>query len=182
MQQQQPAEGEYDIISTDDIDSTVTQPAGKMIIPISRAGVVAGTVAASVGYTVTNALVRNAGTATGFTLNVVGYIMEKAAGLIAGPAGELTVSVTRKLVAETAQGSIVAHAPVTALVVSSVAGAGTCLAVTAGSAAIGLIASSVKKIAIGAANLTDRYKTNGTPTESFEKDNNSIGHRDDRSA
>lgn len=179
---QQQVDGEYDIISTDDIDRTVTQPAGKMIIPISRAGVVAGTVAASVGYTVTNAVMRSAGTATGFTLNVVGYIVEKAAGLIAGPAGEFTVSVARKLAAGTVEESIAAQAPMTALVVSSVAGAGTCLAVTAGSAAIGLLASSVKKIAIGAANIADRYKTNGTPAESFEKDNNSIGHGDNGSS
>jgi hypothetical protein len=175
-------------------DTIDTQSAGKIIIPISRAGVIAATVAGSIGYTVTNAMMRTTGSAAGITVNTVGYIAEKAAGLVAGPVGEVTVSVARKMLAETTEKSITAQAPMTALMVSSIAGTGACLAVTAGSFAFNLVTVAAKKIAnvaVATAERIHKYKEEQPVTYSNEytctdiapatEDNRSSGHGNKRS-
>ncbi len=181
---------EYDEIGATEVQIIEREmsatPAGKLVIPISRAGVIAGTVASSAGYTITNALIQATSVTADYTLNGVGYIVEKAAGLVAGPIAEIAVHGMRTVLAGTARQSISAQGPSTALIISAVAGTGACLTVTAGEMITRAALGSMKKIAIAVAEGLKEHATNtitdcdGSSTNQTTKDNNSAGHGDDR--
>jgi hypothetical protein len=165
---------EYDTIEAADIPSQsstaiIPAAAGKLVIPISRAGVIAGTVASTASYTITNAIIQATSVTADMTVSGIGYIMEKAASLVGGPTAELAVHGLRKVLAGTTRESISAQGPSTALIVSAVAGTGACITVTAGEIIARAAIGSVKKIA---ATITEKLKpTSETITDDAKNDN-----------
>ena len=140
---------EYVGINANDLVPVDNLP-GKIIIPITRGGVIAGTIASSIGYTFTNALMSATSVSACATINGVGYIAEKAAGLMGGPLAEGVVYGARKVFAASTEATITTHTPATAILVSAVAGMGASLTFTAGSVALGAAITMAEKIAGGA--------------------------------
>ena len=137
----------YECVEEKDI---AAEPPGKLVIPISRAGMIAGTIASSVGYTATNSIMAATSVSAGAVINGVGYLVEKTAGVIAGPIAEVAVHGARTLFAASTSASISGNAQPAALLVSAVAGTGACLSVTA----VEMAAATVKKIAVNTASAT----------------------------
>jgi hypothetical protein len=121
----------------------ICEPPGKLVIPISRAGMIAGTIASSVGYTATNSVMNMTSISAAAMINGIGFVVEKTAGAIIGSVAETAIHGARTIFAASASASIAGNAQPAALLVSAVAGTGACISVTAAEMA----AVTVKKIA-----------------------------------
>jgi hypothetical protein len=157
-------EEEYVTIHKSDIDNDeINVPSsGKIIIPISRAGMIAGTAAASAGYTLGLIAIQAASTTAGLTVNGVGFIAEAATHLLVGPVAGTVVGMARKTGAITAEKSISLYGPISAAIMSGILGTVTAVTVTAGIAAASAAASAIfdggKKLAAAANIVSKEYK------------------------
>jgi hypothetical protein len=168
--QGEDAGDEYDYVGMREEDLQITnvpEPPGKLVIPISRAGMMAGTIASSVGYTATNSVMNMTSVSAGAMINGIGYLVEKTAGAVIGPMAETAIHGARIVFAASTAATIAGNAQPAALLVSAVAGTSACVTVTAAEMA----AVTVKKIAENTASAAGyivgkvRGYADGSPTE-----------------
>jgi hypothetical protein len=166
----------------------------RIIIPINQAGVIAGTVAASIGYSIGLAMTEAAAQGAGLAVTGVGIAAETVVSLVAGPAAAAAVATIRHVAASAATRGISAYGPIGAVVAGSVLGTTVALTASAGAAIGGLAVRGGKKLVVAAASAMTATVAPETPTVEHKdgggsQDNNaeagqsnSIGYGDDGSA